>query len=58
MTILTIATVRTTMGILNTLADGTSAFGLSVYCAAMTLLLGALAWANYHDARSEVDDQA
>ena len=46
------------MGILNTLADGTSVFGLSVYCAATTFFLGALAWANYRDARSEIDDQA
>ena len=46
------------MGVLNALADGTSVFGLSIYCAAMTFLLGALAWANHIDARSEIDDQA
>ena len=42
------------METLNALIDGTSMFGLSVYCAAMILLLGGLAWANYLDDRSEV----
>jgi hypothetical protein len=47
-----------TMQVLNALADGKSVFGLSVYCATMTFFLGALAWANYLDARSEIEDQA
>jgi hypothetical protein len=47
-----------TMQVLNALADGTSVFGLSVYCATMTFFLGALAWANHLDARSEIEDQA
>jgi hypothetical protein len=42
------------MEMLNALIDGKSMFGLSVYCAAMILLLGGLAWANYLDDRSEV----
>jgi hypothetical protein len=46
------------MQVVNALIDGTSVFGLSIYCAAMTFLLGALAWANYLDARSETSDQA
>jgi hypothetical protein len=46
------------MEILNALIDGTNVFGLTVYCAAMTLLLGTLAWTNYLDARSEISDQA
>jgi hypothetical protein len=46
------------MQVLNALADGTSVFGLSVYCVAMALLLGTLAWANHLDARREIDDQA
>ena len=47
------------MQVLNALADGTSVFGLSVYCATMTFFLGALAWANHLDARrSEIEDQA
>ena len=58
MAILTNPTVGIAMGILNALLDGTSVFNLSVYCAAMGLLLGALAWANHCDARSELDDQA
>ena len=42
------------MEMLNALIDGTSVSGLSVYCVAMVLLLGGLAWANYLDDRSEV----
>jgi hypothetical protein len=42
------------MEILNALIDGTSVFGLLVYCAVMILLLGGLAWANHLDDRSEV----
>jgi hypothetical protein len=42
------------MEMLNALIDGTSMFGLSVYGAAMILLLSGLAWANYLDDRSEV----
>ena len=34
------------MHVLNALADGTSVFGLSVYCVAMILLLGTLARAH------------
>ena len=42
------------MEILNALIDGTSGFGLLVYCAVMILLLAVSAWANYLDDRSEV----
>jgi hypothetical protein len=41
------------MEILDWLIAGTSVFGLVVYCAGMTLLLGALAWANHLDDRQE-----
>jgi hypothetical protein len=41
------------MEVFNALIDGASVFGLSVYCAGMTLFMGTLAWANYLDARSE-----
>ena len=41
------------MEILDWLIAGTSFFGLAVYCAGMTLLLGALAWANHLDHRQE-----
>lgn len=41
------------MEILDWLIAGTSVFGLVVYCAGMTLLLGALAWANHLDHRQE-----
>ena len=37
------------MEILDWLIAGTSVSGLVVYCAGMTLLLGALAWANHLD---------
>jgi hypothetical protein len=46
------------MHVLNALADGTSVFGLSVYCVAMILLSGTLVWTNHLDARREMDDQA
>ena len=41
------------MEILDWLIAGTSVFGLVVYCTGMTLLLGALAWANHLDHRRE-----
>jgi hypothetical protein len=41
------------MEILDWLIAGTSVFGLVVYCTGMTLLLGALAWANHLDHRPE-----
>ena len=41
------------MEILDWLIAGTSVFGLVVYCTGMTLLLGALAWANHLDHRQE-----
>jgi hypothetical protein len=41
------------MEILDWLIAGTSVSGLVVYCAGMTLLLGALAWANHLDDRQE-----
>jgi hypothetical protein len=45
------------MQMLNSFIDGTSVLGLSIYCSAMTFLLGAIAWANYLDTRSETDDR-
>jgi hypothetical protein len=42
------------MEVLNWLIDGTSASGLAVYGAGMTLLLGTLAWANHLDRRREI----
>jgi hypothetical protein len=50
-TILQVATAERDwidMEILDWLIAGTSVSGLVVYCAGMTLLLGALAWANHH----------
>jgi hypothetical protein len=41
------------MEVLTALIEATSVVGLVVYLAAMTLLLGTLAWANHLDRRRE-----
>ena len=43
------------MEVLNWLIVGTSVSGLAVYCAGMTLLLGALSWANHLDRRRNIN---
>jgi hypothetical protein len=42
------------MEALNWLIEATSVTGLAVYCAGMTLIMGALAWANHLDRRQEI----
>ena len=42
------------MEALNWLVEATSISGLAVYCAGMTLIMGALAWANHLDRRPEM----
>jgi hypothetical protein len=42
------------MDALNWLVEATSISGLAVYCAGMTVILGALAWANHLDRRQEI----
>jgi hypothetical protein len=42
------------MELLNSLIEATSVTGLAVYCAGMTLIMGALAWANHLDRRQEI----
>jgi hypothetical protein len=42
------------MEALNWLVEATSVSGLAVYCAGMTVILGALAWANHLDRRQEI----
>ena len=42
------------MEALNWLVEATSISGLAVYCTGMTLIMGALAWANHLDRRQEM----
>jgi hypothetical protein len=42
------------MEALHWLIEATSISGLAVYCAGMTAILGALAWANHLDRRQEI----
>jgi hypothetical protein len=42
------------MELLNWLLDGTSIFGLIVYCTGMILVMGALAWASHLDRQREI----
>jgi hypothetical protein len=46
------------MDLLRWVAEGSNIFGLMVYCAGMTLILGALALANYADHRRDEQEQS
>jgi hypothetical protein len=46
------------MDLLRWVAEGSNIFGLIVYCAGMTLILGTLAWANYVDHRRDKEQIA
>jgi hypothetical protein len=46
------------MDLLRWVAEGSNIFGLMVYCAGMTLILGTLAWANYADHRRDKQEQS
>jgi hypothetical protein len=41
------------MDLFRWVAEGSKIFGLMVYCAGMTLILGTLAWAYYADHRRD-----
>ena len=46
------------MDLLRWVAEGSNIFGLMIYCAGMTLILGTLALANYSDHRRDKQEQS
>jgi hypothetical protein len=46
------------MDLLRWIGEGSNIFGLMVYCAGMTLILGTLALANYADHRQNKQEQS
>jgi hypothetical protein len=46
------------MDLLRWVAEGSNIFGLMVYCAGMTLILGTSALANYSDHRRDKQEQS
>jgi hypothetical protein len=39
------------------MSEFVNVFGLTVYCIAMVIILGGLAWANYFEARSKMSEK-
>ena len=44
------------MEVLHWFVEATSVSGLGVYCAGMTVIMGALAWAHHRDRRIEMQE--